>query len=439
MASVAAVWATGVLNAGFAHAQTAITNYDQYLLELTNWARANPTAAATEFGINLNEGLAAGTITSTPKQPLAFNPSLMTSATQWSQELLSTSTFTHGSSSNAPMQRMQAAGYAFNAPWTWGENLAWVGNPPNLAPPDPYLTTAQMFQGLFVDSTEADRGHRVNLMTDSFKEVGIGIVSGSYTQGGTTYNSLMATQDFASQAGNSFITGVAYNNSNNTNFYDPALGGYGSVSVTATNLATGQTYTTATTASGGYELQVPAGNYSVLFSGTGIPYELYKSVTIGTLNVEVDASNTQAAHPYQNPLNPLNVTGSGTVSPLDALAVIRELNSNPNGVLSTPTPGTAIPYYYDVTGTNSVIPIDALKIIQALNTGQTTPTAPTQTLFPSGFSPASTTVNALSGSSAALSLVPEPSTWCSWRWPRRAECSGWPAGAERRPRGGSAF
>jgi hypothetical protein len=420
--------------AGGAALGQAPTMYDQYMLELTNWVRANPDAAAAEFGINLNEGLPAGTITDTPKQPLAWNTSLMSSATSWSNELLATNTFTHGATSNAPMERMQAAGYAFNSPWTWGENLAWVGNPPSLGAPDPATTTAQMFQGLFVDSTEADRGHRINLMTDSFKEVGVAIVAGNYTQNGTTYLSLMATQDFASQAGNSFITGVAYNNSNNTNFYNPNLGGYGSVNVTATNASTGQVFTTSTTSSGGYGLQVPSGTYSVLFSGTGIPYEAYKSVTVGSLNVEVDASNTQAAHPWQNPVNPLDVNGDGHVTPQDALLVIQELNTAGAHVLAAPTAGTIVSDYYDVTGANSVVPLDALKIIQALNDGDTTPTPPTQILFPSGFTPsASATVMGSSG--ASLVAVPEPSSavlaalaagggamWFACRRTRRRRC-----------------
>src|SRR5437762_2409230 len=56
------------------------TNAEQYLIELVNRARANPTAEAALFGISLNEGLTAGTISATAKQPLAINPYLVTGA-----------------------------------------------------------------------------------------------------------------------------------------------------------------------------------------------------------------------------------------------------------------------------------------------------------------------------------------------------------------------
>jgi hypothetical protein len=44
----------------------APTDYEQYMLELLNRARANPAAEAARHGIDLNEGLPAGTISTTP-------------------------------------------------------------------------------------------------------------------------------------------------------------------------------------------------------------------------------------------------------------------------------------------------------------------------------------------------------------------------------------
>jgi hypothetical protein len=56
------------------------TAYEQYILELINRARANPGAEAARLGIDLNQGLAAGTISTAAKQPLAFNPLLIDAA-----------------------------------------------------------------------------------------------------------------------------------------------------------------------------------------------------------------------------------------------------------------------------------------------------------------------------------------------------------------------
>ena len=56
------------------------TDSEQYLLELVNRARLDPAGEAALFGIDLNEGLAAGTLGTEPRQPLALNPQLLASA-----------------------------------------------------------------------------------------------------------------------------------------------------------------------------------------------------------------------------------------------------------------------------------------------------------------------------------------------------------------------
>src|SRR5215212_448995 len=99
------------------------SNFEQYLVELINRGRANPTAEATRYGIALNEGLTAGTITTTAKQPLAINPYLTDGARKHSQWMIDTDTFSHtGQGGTNPGQRMTNAGYAFTGSWTWGEN-----------------------------------------------------------------------------------------------------------------------------------------------------------------------------------------------------------------------------------------------------------------------------------------------------------------------------
>src|SRR5256885_1640388 len=50
----------------------------EYMRELINTARAAPAATAAGFGIDLNEGLAPGTISPAPKAPLAPNSALFT-------------------------------------------------------------------------------------------------------------------------------------------------------------------------------------------------------------------------------------------------------------------------------------------------------------------------------------------------------------------------
>src|SRR5437870_5734330 len=96
------------------------TNFEQYMLEVINRGRAAPATEAARLGISLNEGLAAGTISSAPKQPLAFNPSLIQSAQVYTAALLGAyAYFGHYYGPLAPQQRMSAAGYVFSAPGGW--------------------------------------------------------------------------------------------------------------------------------------------------------------------------------------------------------------------------------------------------------------------------------------------------------------------------------
>ena len=93
------------------------SDYEQYLLELVNRGRANPTAEAARYGIDLNEGLAPGTISSDPKQPLALNLNLIDAARGHSQWMLDNDVFSHtGAGGSSPGDRMTAAGYDFLAP-----------------------------------------------------------------------------------------------------------------------------------------------------------------------------------------------------------------------------------------------------------------------------------------------------------------------------------
>src|SRR5437764_8144281 len=166
------------------------TNAEQYMLELVNRARANPTAEASADGITLNEGLPAGTISAAARQPLAFNSFLIDSARKHSHWMNVNNTFSHfESATDNPGKRMAAAGYTFTGSYGNGENIAqYAGVPaPALVP-----TVLKEENGLFIDKTEPGRGHRVNILFSSFKEIGIGLDVGPFKFGASTYTSIMA-------------------------------------------------------------------------------------------------------------------------------------------------------------------------------------------------------------------------------------------------------
>ncbi len=260
------------------------------MLQLVNRARANPAAEAARFGIDLNEGLDPGTITTDPKPPLACNADLIQSAREHSLWMLAQDQFSHYETNDGtyadPGDRMTAAGYVFSGSWTWGENIVWrgtTGPAPAVAP-----TLALEHQDLFVDSEEPGRGHRLNLMDPAFREVGIGAESGVFATGGQNYNCVMTTQDFASSGGNPgpFLVGVVYRDSNKDGFYTVGEGKSG-----VTIMPDRGTYYAISSTSGGYAIPITglSGTLQVTFSGGPLTAPFTKSVTLtGTNNVELD-------------------------------------------------------------------------------------------------------------------------------------------------------
>ncbi|MEW6358687.1 MAG: CARDB domain-containing protein [Planctomycetota bacterium] len=262
------------------------TAYDQYLLELVNRARLNPTAEAARYGIDLNEGLPGGTISSSPKQPLAFNLNIIEAAQLHSNWQMSVGYITHvGPGGTWPWDRMEASGYTgFSGA---GENIAmtWVGGTQTAA-------VANAHELLFVDAGVDGRGHRVIMMNNNHKEIGIGCTFGQIDG----WNYLIATEDFGWRTGNSFFTGVVYSDDVLDNdFYTPGEG-LGGVTITAVRQG-GGTYVTTTWDSGGYTLRIPAGTYDITASGGAYGTSTQTNVYIGTQNVKVDFTGSTVSRP----------------------------------------------------------------------------------------------------------------------------------------------
>ena len=96
------------------------------LLALINRARLNPAGEAARYGVDLNQGLTPGTITTASKQPLAFNPFLFAAADLHSQNMIDRDFFDHNDplTGTTPQTRANNAGYAGGV----GENIAWSGS-----------------------------------------------------------------------------------------------------------------------------------------------------------------------------------------------------------------------------------------------------------------------------------------------------------------------
>lgn len=240
-------------------------------------------AEAQRLGIGLNSGLAAGTISAQSKQPLAFNSQLNDAAEDHSSWMINVDRFSHtGAGNSDPGDRMADAGYNFTGSWTWGENIAWNGTTGNL---NLLSSTRSAHDGLFRSA-----GHRTNILSDGFKEIGVGLETGLFTSG-NTYNALMLTQNFARSGSGNFVTGVVYNDTNNDDFYSVGEGRSAvqvSISKNGTILDSGSVWN-----SGGYSQKTTAtGDIMVKFSGGGLPAPVSVQVEVSNQNVKVDLVGT---------------------------------------------------------------------------------------------------------------------------------------------------
>jgi uncharacterized protein YkwD len=255
------------------------TALDQYLLELINRARMDPTAEAARLGIDLNQGLSQGQITAAAKQPLAFDTVLADSARGHAEWMLDTDTFSHtGVNGTDPGDRIEAAGYQLTGNWRWGENISWRGS--TGAAEDQVKSLETQNDALFMSP-----GHRVNILQDGFREVGTGIVAGDFKQ----YDALMVAENFGKTGSAVFLTGVAYDDLNDNDFYTPGEG-RGGIKVEATLQGSGKpvVLTDTTGDAGGYEIAAAPGTYSVKFSGGGLTAPVVQTVTLGSENEKLD-------------------------------------------------------------------------------------------------------------------------------------------------------
>src|SRR5262249_28624262 len=138
--------------------------------------------------------------------------------------------------------------------------------------------------GLGPDGLQDPTGHRDNLMSADFTDIGIGMVDS--TPGKNT-GPLLITQDFGSPptADNPFLLGVVYNDANGNGFYDQ---GEGLGNVTVAINGPGGPVRVPTSPAGYYQVQVPAGTYSITASGGGLADPVDQTATVGTSNVKAD-------------------------------------------------------------------------------------------------------------------------------------------------------
>jgi hypothetical protein len=265
---------------------------EQYMLELVNRMRGNPAAELplllNSSDADVNSALAYfhvdlptlqsqwSTLTAAP--PLAWNDNLAQSALTHDSAMLAAGTQSHQVAGEADLgTRISAAGYAG---WSsLGENI--------------YAYASSLFSahaafaidwGSTPTGIQSPPGHRDNIMSTSFRDLGIGVLD---APSNPNVGPLLITQDFGNRFsyGNPNVLGVVFNDANGNGYYDQ---GEGLGNVTLTIVGPGGSSQIVTTAYGGYQTQLSPGTYTITGSGGTLFAPITQSVTVGTDNVHLD-------------------------------------------------------------------------------------------------------------------------------------------------------
>lgn len=266
----------------------APNNEQQLALSLINLARTNPQAASQWMGsigsdvkktldhYNVDVAAVKATVASSPAlPPVAWNSNLADAAQSHSDDMAANEYQSHtGSDGTSSDDRIRNSGVSASST---GENAyAYAKSVDNA------------MQAFLYDWGVADAGHRRNLLQpgvsadDSFTDVGVGVTKTSGKVG-----PVVITQDFArSTSATPQVVGVVYDDKNGNDFYTPGEG-QGGVAIDATNVDTGQTTSTKTWDSGGYQMPLNAGRYKLTASQNDVVIKQV-DVTVSKSNVAQD-------------------------------------------------------------------------------------------------------------------------------------------------------
>ena len=115
----------------------------------------------------------------------------------------------------------------------------------------------------------------------------------------TGWNAVVVTEDFGVNKGDSYITGVVFDDAVVDDQFYSIGEGLGDVEVRATNQTSGQQFFTTTGPSGGFALRVPDGSYHVVATGSELPNGFVAAdvVVAGeNIKLDVDTSNLLESH-----------------------------------------------------------------------------------------------------------------------------------------------
>lgn len=246
-------------------------------------ADANINAALDFFNVDVNVLQSQWTQLSATS-PLAWSEGLMDAATAHSVLMQRHDLQSHQLPGESGIwDRIITAGYSWSGSCSVGENIFAY----SLNPFYGHVGFA-IDWGFSATGIQEPAGHRNNIMSSTFQEIGIGVVEDIDLETGV--GPFLVTQDFGYRGHvSSRLLGVAYTDTDLDGYYDAGEGEAG-LAITATDTTDSQrSYTTTTMTAGGYQMSLASGTYSLTASGdslTGVAS--MGTVTIGQENVKVD-------------------------------------------------------------------------------------------------------------------------------------------------------
>jgi|GEM_PF-2465749 len=277
------------INNVFAYSYGDPSAAEQAHLEYINRARADPVAEAQRLGLSdVLEGVTDSSTTSNKVPPLTLNENLSLAAKNHTQFMVNIECFAHVCTGEDDVgTRITSSNYIWQ---TYGENIALTASTLTLDVVEESLT---LHDNLFIDKDYPGRGHRVNILKQNFKEIGISLLSGTYQSG--FYNAYYITTDFGVQLSDSrsFLLGVVYDDqpaSGETTADGFYTAGEGLNGISIEVVETGDSTTTAS--AGGYAIPLSDGTYTVRFTNQS-SQSIERTVTIQGENVKVDITQDE--------------------------------------------------------------------------------------------------------------------------------------------------
>ncbi len=335
----------------------------QFMLELLNEARTNPSAAAERATTNLDPEVKATLkyynvdlnqvkqeIASTPaKPPLAWSDELSQAADWQSRDQINYNYQGHerpDGTGPGLNDRLNDAGYRKGL--STGENAYAYGKSVDVA-----------MKAFLIDWGVESRGHFRNILQpdvsaeQAYREVGLGIVN--VDPNASDLGPKVITQDFGRKAGDkAILVGVVYSDQNQDRFYSVGEG-RGDVSIDVIDDATGKAVTSLSSwDAGGFQAHLDAGTYRLVARQGDKTWT--QKVSINSLNAKIDFDLSKPAD-----VSPAKVSKVETV-PVPVIVSVAPPTSTPststtsstapalNSTITASTPSASNP----LPGTGSV-------------------------------------------------------------------------------------